>query len=420
MSKLRDAKWIYILLSLLIAIVLWFYVRNEVNPLQTQWFNNVPITFVGLEGLNERGLMISEGADQTIALSLSAKFDDIKKLTKAGANNLSVSVNISAVTEPGTLSISVQSCKVNFPNTVNTNNIQILDQRPDTIELTISKQATRAVEVRGVFKGSIIEGFQMGEFNITPSTITLSGSEEQVNMVNYAQVTLSEINLSSTFTGAMPFTLIGYDGKPVDMDGISTDLDSVQVTLPVVKLKEVKLTVGLIPGGGATADDTEVTIEPATITVSGSEQALEGLTELSLGSIDLSGVYDGTSLNLPIHPDEALTNVSGITEATVTIRFHGLETRTIEVTNISPINAPDGYTAVAVTQSRQIQIRGTVEAVEAVDPSQIRIVADLSTISADETIATGTRTVPVKIYLDGGSNVGVVGTDYNIVVSITR
>ena len=68
-----------------------------------------------------------------------------------------------------------------------------------------------------------------------------------------------------------------------------------------------------------------------------------------------------------------------------------------------------------MTKSCSVQIRGTAEAVEAVTSSQLRIVADLSEVE----LSTGNQTVPVKVYLDGSSDVGVVG-DYNIVVSITR
>ena len=48
-------------------------------------------------------------------------------------------------------------------------------------------------------------------------------------------------------------------------------------------------------------------------------------------------------------------------------------------------------------------------------PNQLRIVADLQNAVA----ATGSQTIPVKVYLDGRSDVGVVG-DYNIVISIRR
>ena len=64
---------------------------------------------------------------------------------------------------------------------------------------------------------------------------------------------------------------------------------------------------------------------------------------------------------------------------------------------------------------RQVLIRGTQEAVDAVTASQVRIVADLSNLD----LSTGSRTVPVKVYLDGSSEVGVVG-EYNISISVSR
>ena len=97
------------------------------------------------------------------------------------------------------------------------------------------------------------------------------------------------------------------------------------------------------------------------------------------------------------------------------MKVEGLATKTLEVDNIQIINPPEGYGAEKVTQSRGIQIRGSQEAVDAVIASQLRIVADLK----DLDIAVGNQTVPVKVYLDGSSDVGVVG-DYNIVVSIYR
>ena len=93
----------------------------------------------------------------------------------------------------------------------------------------------------------------------------------------------------------------------------------------------------------------------------------------------------------------------------------GLTTKTLQVSNISFINKPDGYRVDVVTQSCSVQIRGSEEAVNAVTSSQLRIVADLS----DMELATGSQTIPVKVYLDGSSDVGVVG-NYNIVVSLTR
>ena len=148
--------------------------------------------------------------------------------------------------------------------------------------------------------------------------------------------------------------------------------------------------------------------------VSGIQSDLEGLKEISLGDIDLSDVYGTNTFVKEIELAPELTNVSGITEVTVTVTIQGLATRTMKVDNIEIINTPSGYEAEAITKSCSILIRGPEEEVNKVTESQLRIVADLSNTDP----STGSRTVPVKVYLDGSSEVGVVG-DYSISVSLS-
>ena len=184
----------------------------------------------------------------------------------------------------------------------------------------------------------------------------------------------------------------------------------------MVQLKEVELTVDLLPGGGATADNAVVTINPSTITVSGSETDLAGLSSISLGEIELGNIFSQDTFTFDIQLASGLENVSGETQATVTVEITGLTTRTLEVDNIQWINAPEGCTVELVSQVRQIQIRGSEEAVNAVIASQISIVADLT----DATI--GTQNVPARVSLNGASDVGVVGDEnyYRVVVNIAR
>ena len=129
----------------------------------------------------------------------------------------------------------------------------------------------------------------------------------------------------------------------------------------------------------------------------------------------LSKVFGTLTQSMTINLDPSLTNVSGITEAKVTVTVEGLVTKTLEAGNIEIVNKPGGYEITRNTQSCTVLIRGTQEAVDAVTASQVRIVADLSNLD----LSTGSRTVPVKVYLDGSSEVGVVG-EYNISISVSR
>lgn len=72
-KKIADSRWFYVVVSVLLAFILWLYVGNEANPTQSATLRGIKVNFSGLEKLEERGLMISEGESQTMTLSLWAR-----------------------------------------------------------------------------------------------------------------------------------------------------------------------------------------------------------------------------------------------------------------------------------------------------------------------------------------------------------
>lgn len=414
MERTKKNKDLYMVLSVLIAIVLWMYVGNE-NPDETRTLRSLPVTFTGVEMLESRGLMITDGANQTVTLSVTGKRSVLRLLS---VETVSITVDLSSVQQPGEYTQAYQE-SFDLPSGTLGNSLVVTERFPLNVTFTVARKATRTIPVQGNMTGSVADGYQAGEFSFAPSTITVSGEESQVNRIEYARVTLNQEDLSETFTGDLPYTLIGFTGEVLEDLQVTADVSLVRTTMPVVKLKEVPLTVNLIPGGGIGADDIEnfVTcrITPSTIMVSGGAADLEPLKEISLGDVDLSKVLGTNTLTFTIPLAAELTNVSGVSEATVQLSITGLTTATLEVDNIECIHTPEGYKVEPLTTSRQIQIRGTAEAVATVTPSQLRIVADLNNAVA----ASGTQTIPVKVYLDGRSDVGVVG-DYNIVIFISK
>ena len=139
-----------------------------------------------------------------------------------------------------------------------------------------------------------------------------------------------------------------------------------------------------------------------------------GLTELSLGSVDLSKVNGTKVISFPISLQPQLKNVSGIQTANVTVTVSGLQTRSLDVDNISLINLSSSYEVSLETQVCTVVIRGREEDLALIDSSQIRVVVDLSDITT-----VGTYPVPATVFLDTSDSVGVVG-EYSIVVSISR
>ena len=67
----KANKILYIILSLLLAVVFWLFVDASQGNQITQDFANVAVEFIGEEDtLPSRGLMLAEGGDATVTVKL--------------------------------------------------------------------------------------------------------------------------------------------------------------------------------------------------------------------------------------------------------------------------------------------------------------------------------------------------------------
>lgn len=423
-KKFTESKIFNIILSILIALGLWAYVTASVTDVGESTVHNIPVTVVGEEALNAKGLMIDPNTKLTVSARVSGNRNLLVSMASNPSEYFSATINVAEVTEPGTYNLN---CTITpeFTSLTSTG-VQVMDQEGKTIQVVVTRLMSKTVEVRGVFEGTVDEdnNYRANAVEVTPGTIKVQGPESLVNQVEYAQVTITGDHLTKTYAGELGFQFMTADGEVVDDDDLTTNVNTVSVVMPVVKTMEVPLGVEYVYGGGITEENFEryvtVDIQPATIQVSGDEgdvSYLEGKT-ITIGKIDLSQVVqDQQEFVFPIELTPELSNDSGITQATVTITIRGLETKTVETSNIDIINTPEGFTADAVTQSLQVKVRGPADALDIVEGYQIRVVVDLE----GQNLRQAQFPFTPKIYLDGDSRCGVISpgsSGYIVVVNI--
>ena len=415
MGRIKDSKGLYVAISILLAIAFWLYVRAENDIPVQNVVRGIPIQIMSEDVLEARGLMVSEVNPDTINITFEGSSSVVPRLNR---NNVTVTVDVSRITSEGEHDLTYT---VNMPTNLNTTGGSGITRTSDvtSITVTVVPLYTREIPIEGTFVGDVAEGYQAGELEITPETVIISGEESAVNQVARAVVEVGGDSLTSTYTGELPITLLDRDGQVIENDQISLSVDTALVILPVEVVKEVPLTVNLIPGGGISQDDIDryvkVDIQPESITIAGAAEDIEPISEISLGDIDLSQIITTGTFEMPIELANELTNISGVTRATVTVTIQGLETRTLSVSNFELRNVSEGFHAEMVTESIDIQIRGPGDNLDQISPSQILVVGDLTDIIS----ATGRYTVPARVYLNGPSDVGVVG-EYNVTVQVTR
>ncbi len=401
LRKLYNSKIFWLIISLLASFAIWIYVTSGESTEIRQVFRNVRVELIGEDSLRRsREYVITDIDTNTVTVEVLGPRRIIGVMD---STDLVAQVDVSRLTQTGEMSMKYE---IVYPSGTDTRNITEVTLRPESINFVVSKIASTSIPVRGGYEGELSEGFMAETPVFEPATITITGPEVYIKDVSYAWVTFGkDVTANSTYSVETGFTLMNEDGQAVSTENLTVSTDTVTASLPILESKEITLGIDVIEGAGATQANTKISIEPASITLAGDSAILGGLNRIILDTVDLTdfAVSKTEVYTIPINND--LTNVTGTKEATVTIEIVGLETKTYDVKNISYINAAEGSDVDILSESIEVTLRGTAEALEQVKGESIRAVADLS----DFKDSTGAYMPTVKIYVDGVTDVGAIG-----------
>lgn len=419
-KKLLDSKILYVVLAVILALALWFYVIVRGEP-ATKIIEGIPVTFVGTDVLQGNGLMLT-GETPTVNLEIQADVTTLGQLTD---KSITLRLDVSRITGATEYSMGYDIVP---PAGVSESSFTVLSHDPANVTFTVARYDTVEVPVRGVLTegSSIAEGFVSRGFQFTQETVQISGQADLVAQVKSAQVTLSGENMSETVQETKTYQLIGADNQVLEGLEVTCFPETVDVTYEIWQEVEVPLRVNIEAGGGAVYDNNAedkangnvsfFDLSPQTVTVQGRPEDVASLKELTVGNINLADV-DGTQIiykDIPLA--EGLEIAGGVNTATITLTVDGLEKRTFEVSRdaITPINVPDGFQADIRTPSLSVTIRGTAEALEEVSPENIRGTVDLSNVEK----ANGQYSIPVQVQFDNVEGAGVLNGDYQVTVRL--
>ena len=410
MRSLYNNKIFWMVISLLASLAIWVYITSVDSDEYKQSFRGVRVELVGEDVLRQsKGLVITDLDTNSVTVELVGPRRIIASLDSA---DIVAQVDVSKLSQAAYTSLQYSLV---FPDRTDSASIQASKKSPDTVNFMVSAQTSKTIQVRGSFEGQLAEGYTAEIPVFEPSTITISGPDAYISNVSYAWVTFGKDGVDSTYSVETGFVLLDKDGEECATTGISCSTDVVKATLPLLAKKEVPLNVDLIEGAGATSKNTKVKIEPETITLAGDSALMAGLNKITVATIDLTdfGLSFTDTFTIPL--SDEVKNLTGVTEATVTVEVVGLETRTFTVKNISCTNVSDGYEAEIISESITVTLRGTAEQLDQVKTENLRAVADL----VDYKGSTGAYMPEVKIHVDGFPEVGAIGKN-NISIEIRK
>ena len=411
-----KANALYILISVLVAIAIWIYVDSSGNGGSayetTVSVENIPVEFYGEDTyLADKGLMLLDDTESTVSVEVSGSKTALMKLDVSA---IRVRADVSDITSTGTQSIS---WRVIFPTSFDSSNVSYKPKKPSTyaVSVNVGELYRKSVDVRCDIQGAVAEGYIAGEVQCQPNVLELRGQQAEVEKISYAKVVLPIDNIKETTTQTLTYKLYDENDREVDSVNVHPVTDRIQVVLPVNVIKELPLVINFVEAPGSRVANLDYTIEPLSVTVSGDAALLRDVDSIVLEeSFDLESFSGEATYNYQITLPDGCENLSGVTRATLKIRYKDLVTATVTTSRIEYENAPEGKTVTVLTSDLPVTLRGTSADVNAVTPEDVILLADLRDVSS----ASGSYTVPVEVRVDTNGDVGVVGT-YQIRITIS-
>lgn len=409
MQMNNGRRALYIAVSILISFAVWFYVNNdsEVDVV----INGIPVEFFNAESaLASKGLVLNSGDDATVDLVLNMPRSMVFDFDTERVRLLA---DLNSVNSTGTQSLT---WNISYPPGVRTSQISIKSPTVRTVSIRVGELFRRSdVEIRCKLVGNVADGYVAGGLQILPKVLEIWGQQNDVMQVSYAQVTLNIENARSTIVELLDYDLYDHDGNLIENSSIHSSSASIQVTMPVISATEIPLVVDFIEEPGVRIGSFDYSLDANTVTLSGDANLIAQLGEIKLGEVTLSEITEEQTFTYEIPIPEGLSNLSGISLATLHIANRDIRTRDMTVTSFDYENfAAEGRVVEVVTSSLRVTLRGAEETLAAVEDGALRAVADLSDVND----ASGTYTVPAYIRVEGDPDVGTTQS-YQLTVRIS-
>ena len=239
MERLRESRWVYILISVLLAVVFWLYIRDTEDPTMSRPIYNVPVQIANERVLEERGLTVSGLSQSSLTVEVTGPVSVLNNLTRS---NITASVDVSSITETGEHELN---CRLILPNNVDTTGA-FFPEQSNPVTVTVDTLVTETMNVEVRLEGSVADGYQAGTPVADPETVELRGSAEQVSRVKRVAAILEADDLDQSFAGKLPLKLLDENGEVITDSSVKLNEDSAYVTMTVGVVKKVKLTVNLL------------------------------------------------------------------------------------------------------------------------------------------------------------------------------
>ena len=410
------------IMSVAVAVVVWLMVVNIDNPVGTNYYTLTNVELINKEYVESsdtigKMCMPEEKQDSIrIAITTNKKIRDkikVSDITATADLQQAVSLDTNPVMVPITVTCSVPG--------VTPNDIKVT---PQNLSVNLDEKETQEFVVN-VSRGDTKPGkdYEAGSLTANPEKVRITGPKSLVNKIDKVNATISLDGNTQDFTQDVNLTIIDKNQEALsdsEMNSLRIENNAkVSVTARLWKIRQgVGISAGYVGSPASGYQVGTVTTVPDTISVAGSTEGLETLTQndntitIPADSIDISGESRDVERKISLKdllPDNVKLTSDSSEDVWVTVSIlpEGSREFTLSTKDIEVKNKPDDLQVTFETAQIEIRIKSDTEDLDDLN-TETDIKASIDLKGKEE----GNYKVPVTLSLpDGYETVENVSTE---------
>lgn len=380
--------------SLMVALVLWFLVAQIDDPQVTAPFVNIPVRLVNTELLTQQNKVYSV-LDETDVVRVTVKAPD-SIIQKLRASDIVATADVSKLTDINTIAITYT-----IQNT-DAEAIKYIKGDHDVVQLSVEERATKWVRVTGLVTGEVAEGYTHSDIVLDQTMVEISGAKSVVETIQSAIIKVDVSGATSKISLNAEPELYNKEGKIVSASSLEQNFSYVHAEVDILATKEVPINVTVTgtPAEGYLANG-QVELSLESVVLAGSASTLSGMKSIEIPEsyTDITDLTDTLVVTYKLKEYLAGTGIEVANRGTdeVVIKI-GIEKKVdkvfkIDTAGITLTNIPEGYTAKITDEAQgEVKLRGLSASLGNLQTSSLNPVIDVGAWLAEHN-----ETVPITL-----------------------
>lgn len=364
--------------SLGLALVIWFLIidsQNEEVEAQLR---------VAVMALNAPSELATASNIPTVSITLTGRPEDVERAT---IEDFEASIDLTGLAA-GRHEIPI------FARSLDSD-LRVRRVTPETVEVTLEEVVERTVQVSVAFSNTQPLGFEHGEPVLSSTVVVVSGIQQLVDLVD---TVVAPVDVGgATVDQELTVTLQARTNAGAAISGLQIEPNVIDVTVPIRQ--------EIFPRALAVAPDltgapavgyrvATISVEPLSVVVVGTLEALEGAIEAPTAPISIEGLSADFVQTIAVRAPDGLA-LEEETRVVVRVRIEAVLAQGVFSIDVELLRLGEGLEATVFPAAIDVTVLGPAPEVASLVDVALGASADLGDLDA------GVHRVPIRISFSG-------------------